>query len=467
MPYDPQTGRTISEEEARALEEGAPRPPLPAVPEPGPGLLESLGDVATDAVSTALDIGHRIQAVAYGQEDLPLPKVGEGLPGAAMQGALRGALTSLPLVGGAAVPKEVKGPLFEVLGLPVRASSAIISPTLEAARRWRMGEDQQSLRWYALQGAREVFHAPEEQTVLQKLTLPFGDYSPAGALLEQVAPSLREAPEIDRFRAGVEIAGGHRDPRWWSLLVGEGAELAPIVPLLLISRGPATRRVMQREGARAAVRTSKYLIESAERASRRGARVAEIESLIDASKKVEGPLRSAVDRWWGRRADIGENFRRARQEGRGLLTDEVIEGFAAADGRLLAEVQQTLEGTGMGSALASAASRHFANEVIWGTETAWRFAGLRLGRRPGRPLLRGRVQTRRQRESALVGRGRQAPSVGYRAFCGGVGVGAWRGRGGTSCSKGGGGRAADVAGGAGRGVPPAEEQPGACGTRGG
>lgn len=398
----------VTEEQAREIEQGGLRPLPPEEEREQPGLTERLGDAAHTAVSTALDIAHRIQAVTFGQEALsrrPIEQfTGWDAPDI-MELGTRINLGMTPL----AWPQEARSIPMEYPGLMVRPFAAAISPTLEALRRYRMGEEQETLGWYAQQAARELFRGPQNEGPVSKVLAPFGDWTPGGALLRQFAPELREAPETDRFRAGYELVTGQREgaARGWAgaagLVAGEAGELLPMLPLLLISRGPATTRGMQRVGAQAATRTGSYLFETARSAANSGADVATVQGLVKASREAPGVLRSLSDRWFGQRRTLAGNIRESMREGGGTALDRLMKDFVEGEARLTREAEAALVGRGVSETAAKAAARSFASEVIWGAEEGWRLAGVRLGRRPGETVvsrLRRRAVTTTGRDPA-------------------------------------------------------------------
>ena len=419
MPYDIETGRWVSDEEAEALERGTPAPPPPmGAPTPGQpqrsqGVVSRLGDVvsrlgdaATAAVDYALGVSHRLQAIQSGQERLswePFRQItGIELPSwyperlrKAQEAGLRVQLGMSPLHS-LTWPQELKRPMHELMSLPVRPSAAIVSPALEAVRRLRVGEEPETLSWYAQQGAREIFRGTPEW-------------------VPGVPQSWREAPDTDLFASGMQIAGGRGEPRWWSLLAGEAASLLPIVPLLLVSRGPASTRGMQRVGARASRTATEYLRKTVKAQRETFERVADaqfmetgrwpslgdMEALERVLPRVEGQLRSVADRWWAGRRTIGERVAEMRRDGKGLPPEQVARDLTRLEGEMMREVRVALREAGLSETYAEMTARAFANDVQWGAAEGWRVAGLRLGRSPS---TRSAVAQARRQAQTVTGR---------------------------------------------------------------
>lgn len=416
MPYDIETGRWVSDEEAEALERGTPAPPPPmGAPTPGQpqrsqGVVSRLGDVvsrlgdaATAAVDYALGVSHRSQAILSGQEPLswePFRQItGIELPSwypewlrRTQEAGLRVLLRRTPL----GWPQELKRPVHALMSLPVRPSAAILSPALEAVRRLRVGEEQETLSWYALQGAREIFRGTPEW-------------------VPGVPQSWREAPDTDLFASGMQIAGGRGEPRWWSLLAGETASLLPIVPVLLVSRGPASTRGMQRVGARASRTATEYLRKTVKAQRETFERVADahfmetgrwpslgdMEALERVLPRVEGQLRSVADRWWAGRRTIGERVAEMRRDGKGLPPEQVARDLTRLEGEMMREVRVALREAGLSETYAKMTAQAFANDVQWGAAEGWRVAGLRLGRSPS---TRSAVAQARRQAQTTTGR---------------------------------------------------------------
>jgi hypothetical protein len=414
MPYDPRTGRMITDEQAERLAEEAGRPAPPPRPEAEP----TVGDRFTSGVRTALDVIHRMQGMAAGQEPWPWEsRVDFSQPPA--EGEFwktihqRALASSVPLVlqqhglQQFAMPPLPRKTTAEILDIPLRVPRGVVAAGGEALRRLRMDEAQASPGYYGREFARHVLHN-QEGSVLNLIEPPWGPR----ALLKGAAPSLFEAPETDLFTIGEELARGPHisEPRWWSLAAGEAFTYAPILPLLAFSYGPGTRGSMQRIGARAATRATSGLRRlrfAEEEAFGRVSDAQFIESgftkrvLPDEAwqswdvvgPKVHGALRSAVDRWWGERANIGANLRKARDQGRTVLPEEVSSQLAEVTGRMHEEVTTALRDAGLGATTADAAATLFGNEVAWGTATGVRFLGLRLGRRPNPRGIGERLRT--------------------------------------------------------------------------
>lgn len=252
------------------------------------------------------------------------------------------------------LPEPSQGLGMELLALPLRPTSALAAPLLEAARRLRTGE-------------------------------PLGDFDygrEMGRQLGHGLPGVGE-PRVDLFRTGTEIVAGREgDPtRWPALLGGVGAELLPIAPYLAVGFGTASTRTVRGSWARAA--------------SAAGQRAAAETGSAEVGATVTSRFRSVVDEFLPGRRSAPQYFKQARTGRAQVTPSEIALGEDALTERIAPRLYEEAEAAGLSPRVAGRVVDQFLADVQWEAQPHWRVEW------PGgaRPLAEW------QRPSRVAGRG--------------------------------------------------------------